>query len=268
MPAVWSLVNTFTFTDRPNMAQMNSDGLSFAVSLMNSPTYGTSRPYIETYTKTGDPTVATYTRDQRDLNLYIENSNPPGNGPWAEEIALRANVMTSTITYGAGLGTPIYAGYIFKLQPRSDINATGAVIAPMLYATGVKSFKIPHPLKKNTVLIHSCIEGPRCDLIYRGHVTLTGGTANVNIDTDSSAYPMTEGTFAALSTNARYFLQNNDSFDRVRGKIDQNILSIFSENVKSTDEITWMVISERKDRSIIDCERTDPRGFLIPEHSN
>ena len=268
MPAGWRLVNTFTFTDRPNMAQMNSDGLSFAVSLMNSPAYGASRPYIETYTKTGDPTVATYTRDQRDLNLYIENSNPRGNGPWAEEIALRENVMTATITYGSGLGTPIYAGYIFKLQARSDINATGAVIAPMLYATGVKSFKIPHPLKSDTVLIHSCIEGPRCDLIYRGHVKLSGGTANVNIDTDSSAYPMTEGTFAALSTNARYFLQNNDSFDRVRGKINENILTIFSENVESIDEISWMVISERKDRSIIDCERTDPRGFLIPEHSN
>ena len=266
MPAGWRRVNIFNFTDRPIMAQMNSDGLSFAVSLSNSPTYGASRPYIATYTKSGDPTVATYSRDQRDLNLYIEYPTPPGNGPWAEEIALRANVLTVTITYGGGLATPIYAGYIFKLQARSDINATGAVIAPMLYATGVKSFKIPHPLKSNTVLIHSCIEGPRCDLMYRGHVKLSGGTANVNIDTDSSAYPMTQGTFAALSTNARYFLQNNDSFDRVRGKIDQNILTIFSENVSSADEISWMVISERKDKSIIDSERTDWKGLLIPEH--
>ena len=77
---------------------------------------------------------------------------------------------------------------------------------------------------------------------------------------------MTQGTFAALSTNARYFLQNNDSFDRVRGKIDQNILTIFSENVSSADEISWMVISERKDKSIIDSERTDWKGLLIPEH--
>ena len=73
---------------------------------------------------------------------------------------------------------------------------------------------------------------------------------------------MTEGTFAALSTNARYFLQNNDSFDRVRGKMNENILTIFSENVESTDEITWMVISERKDRSIIDSERTDWKEHL------
>lgn len=267
MPGSWQQVNTFTFNDRPVMAQVNNDGLSFAVSLSNAPNFIASRPYIATYKKSGDPAVATYSRDQRDLNLYIENSNPPAGGPWAEEIALRANVMTVTLTYGTGLGLPIYAGYIFKLTSRSDINATGAVIAPMLYATGVKSFKIPHPLKNNTVLIHSCIEGPRCDLMYRGHVRLSGGTANVNIDTDSSAYPMTEGTFAALSTNARYFLQNNDSFDRVRGTIFGNILTIVSENVESTDEISWMVISERKDQSIIDSERTDWNGLLIPEHS-
>jgi len=79
---------------------------------------------------------------------------------------------------------------------------------------------------------------------------------------------MTQGTFAALSTNARYFLQNNDSFDRVRGKLSGNVLTILSENLESTDEISWMVISERKDQSIIDCERTDFQGFLIPEHSN
>jgi hypothetical protein len=266
MPASWQLVNTFNFAYRPIMAQMNSDGMSFAVSLSNE-AGGTFKPYIETYTKSGDPTIATYSRDQRDLNLYIEYPNPPGNGPWAEEIALRANVMTATITYGAGLSTPIYASYIFKLQARSDINAPGAVIAPLLSASGVKSFKIPHPLKSDTVLIHSCIEGPRCDLMYRGHVKLSGGTANVNIDTDSSAYPMTEGTFVALSTNARYFLQNNDSFDRVRGQINGNILAIVSENLESTDEISWMVISERKDQSIIDCERTDWKGLLIPEHS-
>jgi hypothetical protein len=261
MPGIWQQVNTFTFNDRPVMAQVNSDGMSFAVSLNHGNT-----PYIETYTKSGDRTIATYSRDQRDLNLYIEYPVAP-SGPWAEEIALHANVLTVTITYGTGLSTPIYSGYIFKLQPRSDINATGAVIAPMLYATGVKSFKIPHPLKSDTVLIHSCIEGPRCDLMYRGHVKLSGGTANVNIDTDSSAYPMTQGTFAALSTNARYFLQNNDSFDRVRGQINGNILTILSENVESTDEISWMVISERKDQSIIDCERTDRKGLLIPEHS-
>ena len=263
MPSIWQLVNTFTYTDYPVMAQMNSDGLSFAVSLSSEPTY---KPYIQTYKKTGNPTVATYTRDQRNLNLYIENSNPSGSGPYAEEIAMRANVLTSTITYGTGISTPYYASYIFRLESRSDMNATGAVIAPMLYATGVKSFKIPHPLKSDMVLIHSCIEGPRCDLMYRGHVKLSGGTANVNIDTDSSAYPMTEGTFTALSTNARYFLQNNDSFDRVRGQINGNLLTIVSENVSSTDEISWMVISERKDKSIIDCERTDFQGFLIPEH--
>jgi hypothetical protein len=176
------------------------------------------------------------------------------------------NVFANTLilTGTTGVTSIDVTGNIYA----SNSLTTGNVFTTNFYASGTKSFKIPHPLKNNTVLIHSCIEGPRCDLLYRGHVKLSEGTANVNIDTESSTHPMTEGTFAALSTNARYFLQNNDSFDRVRGKMNENILTIFSENVESTDEITWMVISERKDRSIIDCDRTDPRGFLIPEHSN
>ena len=46
MPAGWQLVNTFTFNDRPVMAQVNSDGLSFAVSLSNE-AGGTFKPYIK-----------------------------------------------------------------------------------------------------------------------------------------------------------------------------------------------------------------------------
>ena len=262
----WSLLQTFNFDQNPIMAQINNDGNIFAVSLAmdtNNSTSHTSPPTILIYRKLG----GVYTRDKNDLNLIVPTIlNSDVHFP--EEISLKGGVLTSTITYGTGLSNPYYRSFIFNLVTRNDVNATGAVIAPMLYATGVKSFKIPHPIKKDTTLIHSCIEGPRCDLIYRGHVKLTGGTANVNIDSDSSTYPMTQGTFSALSTNARYFLQNNDSFDRVRGNLNGNLLTILSENTTSTDVITWMVISERKDNSIISSDRTDTNGCLIPEHAD
>jgi hypothetical protein len=116
------------------MAQINSDGMWFAVSvaLDENP----NRPYIQTFQKTGDPTVAEYTRNRRDLNLYIGLPTPPGGaGPYAEEISLRANVLTSTLTYGSGISLPYYSSYIFYLNLRSDINASGAVFATMLYAS-------------------------------------------------------------------------------------------------------------------------------------
>ena len=262
----WSLVNTFNFDQGPIMSQINNDGNIFAVSLALDTGNSLSRampPTILIYRYTD----GVYICDKNALNLIVPTV-PNSDVHYPEEISLKGGVLTATITYGLGISNPYYGSFIFNLMSRHDVNATGAVIAPMLYATGVKSFKIPHPIKKDTTLIHSCIEGPRCDLIYRGHVKLTGGTANVNIDSDSSTYPMTQGTFSALSTNARYFLQNNDSFDRVRGNLNGNLLTILSENTASTNEITWMVISERKDKSIISSDRTDTNGCLIPEHLN
>ena len=60
---------------------------------------------------------------------------------------------------------------------------------------GSGSFNINHPLesKKDTHnLVHSFIEGPNADLIYRGKIDLASGSATVNIDT---AAGMTDGTF-------------------------------------------------------------------------
>jgi hypothetical protein len=151
----------------------------------------------------------------------------------------------------------------YTLDVFGDINMNGS-----LYQYGeVKAFIIDHPVLKNAKLVHSCIEGPRVDLIYRGIVKLVKGSGTVNIDTDSSTHPMTQGTFVALCANPQFFLQNNDSFDRVRGKIEGNILSIFCENLESTDTIGWMVVAERKDPAIKKDPKTDSSGFLIPEHS-
>ena len=41
---------------------------------------------------------------------------------------------------------------------------------------------------------------------------------------------MTQGTFVSLCTNPVYYLQNDGSFDRIRGSINVNILNIICEN--------------------------------------
>jgi len=134
------------------------------------------------------------------------------------------------------------------------------------------TFDIPHPtLPEPKRLVHSFIEGPRCDLMYRGSVALVNGTATVNIDSDctsNAAHTMTQGTFEALCTNPVCFLQNDDSFDRVKGKVSGNLLTITCENTQSSDVVNWMVVAERKDLFIKQWNRTDPNGFLIPEYDS
>jgi hypothetical protein len=130
----------------------------------------------------------------------------------------------------------------------------------------LKAFEIAHPrksLKDKKVLVHSCLEGPKVDLIYRGTIVLKDGTAKVNIDKESN---MSTGTFTALTKNAQIFLQNQSGFDRVRGKLDKADLSIECEcKYNSVDEISWMVIAERNDPTIKRDPRTDKNGSLITE---
>lgn len=128
-------------------------------------------------------------------------------------------------------------------------------------------FKINHPissLSTSKVLIHSCIEGPKVDLIYRGKIQLKNGKAEVNIDKESK---MSEGTFEALThyKDTDIFVQNNTGWDCVKGKLDGNILIITCKNQNSIDIISWMVISERNDPTIKTSPRIDKNGHLITE---
>jgi hypothetical protein len=142
---------------------------------------------------------------------------------------------------------------------RSSVNVVGAI------SKGSGTFKIDHPLesKKDTnYLVHSFVEGPRADLIYRGKVTLVNGTATINID---ETVGMTEGTFAALNRDVQCFTTNETGWDAVKGKVEGNILTITSQNTESTDEISWMVIGERQDEHIKNTEWTDADGKPILE---
>jgi hypothetical protein len=130
---------------------------------------------------------------------------------------------------------------------------------------GSGSFKIDHPLesKKDTHhLVHSFIEGPQADLIYRGKVTLTNGRAEVNIDKEAN---MTQGTFVALNTNVQCFTTNESNWDLVKGSVSGNVLTIESQNTSSTATISWMVVGERKDQHMIDTDWTDSNGKVIVE---
>ena len=125
---------------------------------------------------------------------------------------------------------------------------SGLTVSGSFSVSGVKNFQITHPLDENKWLYHTSIESPRADLIYRGIIELENGSGSASIDKDSN---MTPGTFEALTINPQLFLQNNQTFDRVKGYIENGNVFIVSENINSTALIDWSVIAERNDVDIL-----------------
>jgi hypothetical protein len=130
---------------------------------------------------------------------------------------------------------------------------------------GSGSFKIDHPLesKKDThYLVHSFIEGPQADLIYRGKIQLMNGIAIMNID---SAANMTEGTFEVLCRDVQCFTTNETGWTPIRGNVVGNILTIEAQDNTCTDTISWMVVGERQDPHMYKTSLTDQNGRVITE---
>lgn len=170
-----------------------------------------------------------------------------------------------TTAYG-GDGAILIKGY--TTAPDGVIASFGrnrAVNFPGSVSKGSGSFKIDHPLPEKTdthYLVHSFVEGPQADLIYRGRVELVNGTASVNIDLASG---MTDGTFDVLCRDVQCFTSNETGWTAVRGSVTGNILSIEAQDPTCTDTISWMVVGERKDPHMIDTDWTDENGKVIVE---
>jgi hypothetical protein len=145
------------------------------------------------------------------------------------------------------------------------VKIPGSLIVTGTLSKGSGTFKIDHPLpeKQDTHnLVHSFIEGPRMDNIYRGHIHLVNGLAEINLDTQ---FNMTEGTFIALNRDLSVFTTNEDDWDNVRGKVTGNILTIECQNTESTALISYLVIGERQDKHAKETYITDMDGRLITE---
>jgi hypothetical protein len=130
---------------------------------------------------------------------------------------------------------------------------------------GSGSFKIDHPLesKKDThYLVHSFVESPQANNIYRGSVDLIDGQATVNLDEVSG---MTDGTFVLLNTDIHVYTSNESDWDAVKGSVSDNVLTIECQNPSSTAKVNWLVIGERHDQHMIETDWTDENGKVIVE---
>ena len=147
----------------------------------------------------------------------------------------------------------------------TQFNVTGNGVFSGSISKGSGSFKIDHPLPAKTDthhLVHSFVEAPQADNIYRGSVDLVGGSATVNIDT---AAGMTDGTFVLLNTNVQCFTSNESGWTAIKGSVSGNTLTITAQDNSCTDTISWMVVGERHDQHMKDTEWTDSDGKVIVE---
>jgi hypothetical protein len=148
---------------------------------------------------------------------------------------------------------------------RMTIAQAGTVNVVGTFTAGTKTFKIDHPLPDKADsyhLVHSSIEGPRADLIYRGTIDLSGGWVQVDLD---DAAGMSEGTWDVLCRDPQVWVQNDSGWDAVRGSVEGNTLSITCADSDSDDTVSWMVVAERCDPHIMEAELTDDDGRLIVE---
>ena len=172
-----------------------------------------------------------------------------------------------TRTYDAVTDTSSLVEY-FRIKEDGKVGINTDAPTSTLHVNGSLSkssgsFKIKHPLKPDThELVHSFVEAPQADNIYRGKVNLQNGIAKVNIDTVAG---MTEGTFAALNREVQVFTSNESDWDAVKGNVAGNILTINCQNATSTATISWLVIGERQDAHMYDTEWTDENGKVIVE---
>ena len=211
--------------------------------------------------------------DNQDADGINNNVYGPWYGVGMSGIPGFTNVPCLCGFYGVSMRSG--SGYIILTEAgRVGIGTTNPTAALQVNGSLAKSsgtFDIAHPLHPTTKrLVHSFIEGPRCDLIYRGTVALTNGIATVDINrqcTHNTVGAMEHGTFEALCANPDVFLQNRTGFGRVIGTIQGAILTITCENNTATDLISWMVVAERADPFIKQWDRTDNDGYLITEYS-
>jgi hypothetical protein len=202
-----------------------------------------------------------------DGNIAIQQNayNHTGNNSfYAATDQASAYLMVNGVHYFrvAGIGT---ADTQITWTDALVVNNSGNVAISGALSKGSGSFRITHPLPalaETHELVHSFIEGPRADLIYRGTVILVAGTAVVDLD---DAAGMTAGTWVLLCRDEQVFTSNETSYNHIRGSVSGSTLTIECEEATCTDSVSWMVVAERMDQHMLDTDWTDENGRPITE---
>ena len=216
------------------------------------------------------PTITTNTIRFRQTG-YGTNSDPygfrfvtPSSNVSRLELHLNDDSNEEFAIYGfscSGYGCGEWSGNKYHyFRSNGDAFHSGTL------TKGSGTFRIPHPLPELTEtkdLVHSFVEGPRPDLIYRNKVALVNGTATVNID---EVVGLTSGTWELLCRDPQVFVTNNQGWTLVRATVtNAGVITIEAQDSTCTDTIDWMVVAERQDAKIREANWTDNEGRTILE---
>ena len=200
---------------------------------------------------------------------FLNDNNSGASGETSKVFAaILSDIGTSDNNAGddSGGNLRFYTkGEASSIANSMTLSGGGNLTVSGSISKGSGSFKINHPLdsKSDTHhLVHSFVEAPQADNIYRGVVDLVDGTASVNIDTVAG---MTDGTFVALNREIQCFTSNETGWIAIKGSVSGNTLTITAQDNTCTDTISWLVIGERKDQHIINSDLTDANGKIIVE---
>ena len=195
-------------------------------------------------------------------NFLAGSAYKIGNNKVIEQVGTRLNIgdvnsndyIVDITAYGDTSSIVMNDGFIDVV---GDFDIAGAL------SKNSGSFKIDHPLKPDSHhLVHSFVEGPQADNLYRGTITLQDGRAVIDLD---EWFGMTPGTFLALNRDIQAFVSNIDDWDAVRAKMMGSQLLIECQNAESKASVSWMVVGERQDKEIYASKLTDDNGKIIVE---
>ena len=208
-----------------------------------------------------------------DVSGYIEPSYGAGdNGiKWSGDPSGGSGDIATIQYYQDGSGEDTRLRILIANDADDDLRLEATDIrAEGTFSKSSGSFRIPHVLTgltTTTDLIHSFVEGPQADNLYRGRTTLVAGISTVNIDTTNN---MTDGTFVNLNRDVQCFTTNETGWTAIKGSFTGNLLTIIAQDNTCTDTISWMVIGERWDLAMYDPKNpmTDANGKVKTEIPN
>ena len=210
-------------------------------------------------TKTGDVVIGAGTNDKLVLTISGGNAVISSRDNMYLNIDSNADGTAEAFLWGKDRTGTSGGTQLMSLTEAGALAVSGAL------SKGSGSFLIDHPLPAladTHRLVHSFIEGPRADLIYRATVDLVDGSATVDLDV---AAGMSVGTWVLLCRDEQVFTTNETGWFHVRGSVAGSTLTIDCEEATCTDTVSWMVVAERQDQHILDTDWTDEDGRPIVE---